>query len=375
MVSKERFLAVLRGESREVIPWTMGFFDEKLAAALLGEGCIPSDIVPGPVFSYGASPAQDWEIKAQFCQRADIPAVGVGWGASLSFGHGGPGEFGERVISATDKRRITVYETGVHKEVRYAPHFYHNYDDPLANLSNLDLAWPDPHDPSRYQGLADEVAYHKARDRMTYANLNGFFSGVHYFLYPYDQFLMDLLLEPKGAKALVDRLGSFNLEVARHLLESGVDMLCFCDDLGSDKSLLISPQLYREFFRPWHGRLAELCHSYGAILHMHSHGNTKAIMDDLYEIGIDLLNPVDPSEEMDMASLVEAYGDTITFAGGINKFFFEWNEEAQWEYLKHLYASVQHGFFLMDSGGIPEQVNQEHWERFKRMKQELALNR
>ena len=41
---------------------------------------------------------------------------------------------------------------------------------------------------------------------MTYANLNGFFSGVHYFLYPYDQFLMDLLLEPKGAKALVDRL-------------------------------------------------------------------------------------------------------------------------------------------------------------------------
>ncbi|HBG00744.1 MAG TPA: hypothetical protein DDW87_04105 [Firmicutes bacterium] len=375
VVSREHFLAVLRGESNDVISWTMGFFDEKLAAALLGEDCIPSDILPGPAFSYGASPRHDWEVKARFSQRAEIPAVAVGWGASLSFGHGGPGEFLEKVTSATGNRRLTVYETGVHKEVRYEPHFYHNYDYPLDNLNSLGLPLPDPNDPLRYQGLADEVAHHKARNRMTYANLNGFFSGVHYFLYPYDKLLMDLLLEPKATKDVVDQLGSFNLQVARHLLQAGVDIICFCDDLGSDRSLLISPGLYREFFLPWHWRLVELCHSYDAIVHMHSHGNINAIMDDLYSIGIDLLNPVDPAEEMDLARLVEAYGDRMTFVGGINKFFFGWDEERQWDYLKHLYESVKQGFFLMDSGGIPEQVSKTQWERYKEMKQTLGEKR
>lgn len=375
MIRRDEFLAVIEGTSNEVISWTMGFFDEKLASTLLGPDCIPSDILPGPEFAYGASPRHDWEIKAEYAKRAQIPAVAVGHGASLAFGHGGPGEFLEKVISFSDQRRISLYETGVHKEVRYDPHFYHNYDYPLTDLKSASLPLPDPDDPRRYQGLAEEIAYHKERKRMTYANLNGFFSGVHYFLYPYDKFLMDLLLEPEASREVVDGLGAFNLKVAEHILKAGVDIICFCDDLGSDASLLISPQLYREYFKPWHRRLVELCHSYGALLHMHSHGNINPIMDDLYELGIDLLNPVDPTEEMDLPRLVQRYGDRITFVGGINKFFFEWKQEEQWEYLKKLYASVSRGFFLMDSGGIPEQVTKDHWERFKAMKEELGKER
>ena len=57
--------------------------------------------------------------------------------------------------------------------------------------------------------------------------------------------------------------------------------------------------------------------------------------------------------------------------GGINKFFFDWDGQKQWDYLKHLYDSVGQGFFLMDSGGIPEQVSKSQWERFKDMKQTL----
>ena len=49
MTPRERFMAVLAGESNEIIPWTMGFFDEKLAAELLGKN-VPSDIIPVKIF-------------------------------------------------------------------------------------------------------------------------------------------------------------------------------------------------------------------------------------------------------------------------------------------------------------------------------------
>ena len=371
MTPRERFMAVLAGESNEIIPWTMGFFDEKLAAELLGEECVPSDIIPREDFSYGASPREDWEVKALYAERADIPAVPVGWGHSIAFGHGGPGEFAEKTISRTENRRVTMYETGVYKEVRYNPHFYHHYNYPLESLEDLDVYLPDPNDPKRYEGLAEEIAYHKDKGRLTYGSLNGFFSGVHYFFYPYDKFLMDLLLQPRAAKELIERLGTYNLQVAEHLLKAGLDILCFCDDLGSDTSLIISPELYRQYFRPWHGELADLCRSYNAILHLHSHGNINPLMEDLYDIGINLLNPLDPSEGMDIAELAERYGDRITFVGGINKHFFNWDENRQWEYLDHLFSTVKPGFFLMDSGGIPEHVTKDAWDRFTDMRRRL----
>ena len=65
----------------------------------------------------------------------------------------------------------------------------------------------------------------------------------------------------------------------------------------------------------------DLCHSYGALVHMHSHGNINKIIRDLYDIGIDILNPLDPYDRMNIVELIEKYGDMITFVRGINKFF------------------------------------------------------
>lgn len=54
---------------------------------------------------------------------------------------------------------------------------------------------------------------------------------------------------------------------------------------------------------------------------MHSHGNINKIIRCLYDIGIDILNPLDPYDGMNVVELIEKYGDMITFVGGINKFF------------------------------------------------------
>lgn len=54
---------------------------------------------------------------------------------------------------------------------------------------------------------------------------------------------------------------------------------------------------------------------------MHSHGNINKIIRDLYGIGIDMLNTLDPHEGMNIVELIGKYRDMITFVGGINKFF------------------------------------------------------
>jgi len=54
---------------------------------------------------------------------------------------------------------------------------------------------------------------------------------------------------------------------------------------------------------------------------MNSHGNINKVIKDLYDIGIDILNPLDPHDGMNIVELIGKYGDMITFVGGINKFF------------------------------------------------------
>ena len=233
------------------------------------------------------------------------------------------------------------------------------------------LVLPDPDDPARYAGIAGETVYYKQHDLIAYANLNGFFSGIHYYLYPYDQLLMDLLLNPEFVQEMLDRLGDWNLRVAEHLLQCGVEVITFCDDLGSGQSLLMSPALYRRFFLPWHRRLAELCHRYGAIVHMHSHGNINAIVGDLYEAGIDMLNPNDPYEEMDLAALKRRYGDRMIFVGGLDKTFFDWDFPRQDAHIRRLVQETGGGFVIMDAGGVTEGVTPDAFARLMTLLREV----
>jgi hypothetical protein len=147
--------------------------------------------------------------------------------------------------------------------------------------------------------------------------LNGFFSGVWYFWRPFDAFMVDLLETPARARAR-RRVAEFNLQAAERLLACGVQSIAFPDDLGYNTATFMSPRLYREYFCPWHQRLAALCHDYGAVVNMHSHGNINGILPLLADAGIDILNPVGPSDGMDLAALKARYGDRDVQGGVSN---------------------------------------------------------
>ena len=160
---------------------------------------------------------------------------------------------------------------------------------------------PDPDDPARWQGFAADVAYLKARGEYTIGWVNGFFSGCHYFFRHYQDLLVDLLLQPEMVNRLMARLGPGIWQAARQMLAAGVDCVGFVDDLGSSKNLLISPKIYQQYFLPWHQALADVVHGYGAAMHMHSHGNINLVLDMIVGTGVDMLNPLDPTEGLDLA--------------------------------------------------------------------------
>ena len=369
LTSRENMLALLRGEPYESVPiWLMGFDNDSVARKLNPGMEFPGSLFHNPdSYDYPWEPLPDGERKKTIAYNKAVmkPAIVAGWGANMSFGHGGPGEFHFKVIDRTENARILECETGSRRIIGRNPYYYRDFDFPMMRIAELEkLQLPDPHDQKRYAGFGDDVAYFKSAGYFTAANLNGFFSAPHYFCMDFQEFLMSLVLEPAQAKGLIHRIGEWNLAAAGELLKRGVDCITLCDDLGSADNLLIRPEMYREFIKPWHGRLTRLAHDFGAYVHLHSHGNINAILPDILETGVDMLNPFDIYESMDLAAYLESGNHKAIPVGGCHKFFFEWERAKQEEYLEILFskACAAGRWIFMDTGGIAETVTKEAYD-------------
>lgn len=298
----------------------------------------------------------------------------LGKGANISYGHGGPGEFFVRIKERQDNGFIAEFETGVLTEIQFHPHFYHSYNHPVTTMEDLDkLELPDPSDPKRYLGFAEDVAYLKEKGEYVLGSLNGFFSGLHYFIIDYQSLLMTLLTDPDFIHAMMDKLGNWNLIAAEKMVEAGADCITFCDDLGSKDNLLMSPDMYREYFKPWHKKLCDRVHEMGATVHIHTHGAIQPILDDLVECGFDFINPFDPEEGWDIEDVLKNYSDKFVVVGGFPTKFWYWNPEEQSTYLEKMAKlGREYGrFIFMDSGGVPEDVTREDFERISKVSYEV----
>jgi uroporphyrinogen decarboxylase len=136
----------------------------------------------------------------------------------------------------------------------------------------------------------------------------------------YDQMLTDLVEDPELADCILEIPFRYHLAAAKKLTSMGVDMIWLGDDVGSQRAMLISPRTWRRFLKP---RMAEFIATLKAInpavkVAYHSDGNILPIIPELIEIGLDVLNPIQPAC-MDPAQLKREYGDRLCFWGSIDE--------------------------------------------------------
>ena len=136
----------------------------------------------------------------------------------------------------------------------------------------------------------------------------------------YERILMDFLSDPDTADALLDIPYRYHLAAAERLVRMGVDMIWMGDDVGTQHAMLMSPETWRRFLKPrmssFIGTLKRVNPSLKVAYH--SDGCILPIVPELIEIGVDVLNPVQP-RSMDPARLKKDYGRQLCFWGSIDE--------------------------------------------------------
>jgi hypothetical protein len=137
------------------------------------------------------------------------------------------------------------------------------------------------------------------------------------FLRGPENLYVDLAERPDGLFRLIEKIHRFFLEELELWASTDVDALFFADDWGSQNSLLISPVLWRQLFKPLYRDYAEVAHRHGKYIFMHSDGHIAAIYPDIIEIGVDALNS--QLFCMDVKELGRRFAGQITFWGEVDR--------------------------------------------------------
>jgi uroporphyrinogen decarboxylase len=130
--------------------------------------------------------------------------------------------------------------------------------------------------------------------------------------------MMDLVVEPDFVLAAFDHILEQRLFQARRYAQAGVDILRLGDDVGTQRGMMLSPDLWRRHLKPRLARVIAAARQVKPALaiNYHSDGDIQPIIDDLIEIGVTILNPIQP-ECMDPAMIKRRFGDRLTLQGTI----------------------------------------------------------
>lgn len=175
------------------------------------------------------------------------------------------------------------------------------------------FAFPDPNKPGRFDVIDEMLQTPGGRYRRGCVWFTLF--ERLWMLRGFENMLMDPYVNESEFCYLRDKVVEYNLAIIDKWTERGMDGVFFSDDWGSQKGLLMNPEDWRRLYKPCYMKMYQRVRESGAHVWMHLCGNVTDIIGDLIDVGVNVLNPVQP-QAMDVRYLAREFGGKICFNGG-----------------------------------------------------------
>ncbi len=215
---------------------------------------------------------------------------------------------------------------GTHR--RIIKNEYNSYDEyasfPLAYAQSVEdlecYQWFDADDYD-YAGLSDQIG-NTHKNYAIKMMVGGLFE-LAWALRGYEQFLMDIVLNPEIAHFIMKKIADFYCVYIERAMEHAgekIDIVFSYDDIASQRSMLMSTDMWEKMVKPYHIQMNRVIKKYNKKILYHTCGNIykKDILDGLIEMGIDVLNPIQMCGDMTWEELKAQYGEQLCFHGGVD---------------------------------------------------------
>jgi len=274
-------------------------------------------------FQFSLCPSQMERFRAG--TGADDPSNHFGFGAR-GVGTGNARartDFSEYLPQDIPNLRVDEWGVG-HYSTESSMHFSRMVH-PLqraATVADIErYPFPGLDEEYRYEGLGERVEQARAAGYAVQGSAMGLGGTIFwpaYKLRGMEEFLIDMVANPAMAGALLERVTRLVSFMARKLAEADVDIISMADDFGTQRGPMISLEAFRKWIRPGLAKAAEAAKRAkpDVLIFFHSDGDIREFIPDLIDIGVDILNPVQP-ECMDPAEIKRLYRDRLAFWGTI----------------------------------------------------------
>jgi uroporphyrinogen decarboxylase len=304
MKHRERVIAALNHEQPDRCPMQVSFTPE-FAARLEADLQLKGQRIHNP---HGGG--NTYELERLLDE--DMLLTSVGW-------VNGYYQYGYQDVDTYQDEWGVTWRT-IEYQTRFGPGKYTEpFGHPLADDEKLEkYSPPDPERPDLYLEASRVLHEYKEEFWIVGVTPTTIFETA-WALRGYEQLMVDMVSEPDKANRVMDFPFHYHMGVAQRLVSMGVDMIWLGDDVGGQNSMLMSPGMWRTYLKP---RMAELIASLKAInpqlkVAYHTDGVVYPIIPELIEVGIDVLNPIQPAA-MDPVKLKAEYGDRLCFWGSMD---------------------------------------------------------
>lgn len=184
----------------------------------------------------------------------------------------------------------------------------------------LNYSFPDPFASGRFD-FAKEMVKRYSENYMIIGDLETSIFETAWYLVGLEKFLGDLMMETEYMPYLLDEIMAINIQIGEELIRIGADIIWCGDDFGMQHGMIMDPETWRIWFKP---RIKLMFEAFRKVspeikIAWHSCGSILPIIPDFIDLGLDILNPIQPrAKGMDPEYLKKEFGKDLVFFGGID---------------------------------------------------------